>query len=217
MPMHPNLVSPGGKIPTSRIGRRFGGREGVRWGFRATYAKEQRKKRDWSSAPGMKQQSNRTDAILFLPTGAVVDIWSHWLPSCLVPSSVPDGRHDLNLMVAPLYSLTLSSGCPGQLKFFSSRHGCSRCLPLLPTLPPPVTVLVSFSISSFSRSPAFSLFLPVIFSLSPPVIFSPSRLFVVSRCPTRYAPAIKSACSPRTFTWSLTPGSAGVKGTDVLA
>lgn len=44
------------------------------------------------------------DAILFLPTGAVVDIWSHWLPSCLVPSSVPDGRH--NLMVTPLYSRT---------------------------------------------------------------------------------------------------------------
>lgn len=46
---------------------------------------------------------------------------------------------------------------------------------------------------------------------------SPSCLRRLSRCPTRYAPAIKSARSPRTFTRSLTPGSAGVKGTDVLA
>lgn len=90
-------------------------------------------------------------------------------------------------------------GLPWQLKFFSSRHGCSHCLP--------VPVLVSFSISSFPTptfSPRHSLFLS-------------SRLLVISRCPTRYAPAIKSARLPRTFTRSLTPGSAGVKGTDVLA
>lgn len=52
-------------------------------------------------------------------------------------------------------------------------------------------------------------------SLPPPTPpTSPRRL---SRYPTRYALAIKSARSPRTFTRSLTPGSAGVKGTDVLA
>lgn len=92
-------------------------------------------------------------------------------------------------------------GLPWQLKFFSSRHGCLHCLP----------VPVSFSISSFP-TPAFSPRHSLPLSL-----FLSSRLLVISRCPTRYALAIKSARLPRTFTRSLTPGSAGVKGTDVLA
>jgi len=58
--------------------------------------------------------------------------------------------------------------------------------------------------------------LHVRFTVSFP-LSSPSYLRRLSQCPMRYALAIKSARSPRTFTRSLTPGSAGVKGTDVLA
>lgn len=98
-------------------------------------------------------------------------------------------------------------GLPWQLKFFSSRHGCSHCPP---PLPHPWSPFLSRSLRS---RPQLSLpRRPLSFSLS--LLASP---LVISRCPTRYAPAIKSARSPRTFTRSLTPGSAGVKGTDVLA
>lgn len=85
---------------------------------------------------------------------------------------------------------------------------------VLLSLVPRLRALVSFSISSFSTStsapPSASPFLP-------PTLSSLRRRLSLSRYPTRYALAIKSARSPRTFTRSLTPGSAGVKGTDVLA
>lgn len=122
-----------------------------------------------------------------------------------------------------LYSRTLLDalfGLPWQLKFFSSRHGCSFAASLSPCSsfsissrcfrPPPAPPFSSASLSYLSLFllPSFTLF-----RLSS----SPSVRRRVSRCPTRYARAIKSACLPRTFTRSLTPGSAGVKGTDVLA
>lgn len=121
-----------------------------------------------------------------------------------------------------LYSRTLLDalfGLPWQLKFFSSRHGCSLAASLSPCSSFSISSLLSTSArSTFQLS--FSLLSLSLFLLPSFTLFrlssSPS-VRRVSRCPTRYARAIKSACLPRTFTRSLTPGSAGVKGTDVLA
>lgn len=157
------------------------------------YTKKQKNEEGTIVPPGWNNNLI-VDAILFLPTGAVVDIWSHWLPSCLVPSSVSDGRHDLNLMVALLYSCT-----PRRSLRVALAIKILFLPPWLLALPP--RPRARFFLDLFVPDPSF---------LS-------SRLLVISRCSTRYALAIKSARLPRTFTRSLTPGSAEVKGTDVLA
>lgn len=99
--MRSNLISPGGDTDIADWRTAIRGARCV-----SSYTRRSKRMKKGPIVPPGWNNNLIVDAILFLPTGAVVDIWSHWLPSCLVPSSVPDGRHDLNLMVAPLYSCT---------------------------------------------------------------------------------------------------------------
>lgn len=126
-----------------------------------------------------------------------------------------------------LYSHKLDAlRLPWQLKFFSSRHGCS-CFSFFFCFSSSffffslilfLDTRSTFTFSSFHTS-SFSCFLYPMFFLSLNILhfFFFFFFLIISRYARKKRVAIKTARSARTFTRSLTAGSARVKGTDVTS